>query len=773
MVLDAGRGEGLQGYLRWTGEGEVAWLKPRAYTSRKDFWGACDLADMGPWGPAPLHGTQEKTQEGGLKPPLHRKAMGAQPLLYRVLGCSYTSCVRYFCGTWWRFAFLCFVFVMAWPVLAQETAQPPAEKPVEKAPQKQAESKAAKGEKGELPFQIQLLETHVRFETNGDSRKEVHTIVKINNILGAREFSRLTFDYNRGWQQVEIPLVRVSHANGGTSELLPSAVTDAPNPAVEKFPAFADLRVKVARVLGLQEGDTVEYRVITTTNKHPLAPDYWLEHTFDRSGQVLQEEYEVDMPGNVTSVSSERPAVGFKPNVFVGVPTTSFERTGLADATRSIFRWKIPSEHPLPRKGEDEGMLTPDVIITTLGSWDDLARKIGNLYPKWTDAGRKEVYEGLRHLMNSSLTTKEQDLRTDYEFVSQKLTTVDLPIGGVGFRIRGVKEIFDSGYASPEEKCYLLGLLAGSGKNKAEIVFYAGERPTGKYPRPSLLQQVFVLARAEEKSVALDPSSEVAPFGMIAAQFRGKEVLSLSPNDAGDYVFYWVELPEYLPFPARQQVNVAAELGADGALKSEVSYGLRGDNELLLREAFHGTAKEKWKDVANLLAISDGFRGEITSVNVSDPLATREPFKVEYTITQPKFVDWSKKPVRIPALLPQIGLPDLPKKAADGDAAPKIELGTPLDVETQMTLKLPAGTKAVVPPGTAVNRDYARFSSKYGVVGETVTASRRVNFLLREIDGTRGMDYNAFVRAVQNDQAGMIVLEREAEAKVEEKKKKE
>ena len=142
---------------------------------------------------------------------------------------------------------------------------------------------------------------------------------------------------------------------------------------------------------------------------------------------------------------------------------------------------------------------------------------------------------------------------------------------------------------------------------------------------------------------------------------------------------------------------VAAELGADGTLKSEVSYELRGDNELLLREAFHGTAKEKWKDVANLLAISDGFRGEISSVNVSDPLATREPFKVEYTITQAKFVDWSKKPVRIPALLPQIGLPDLPRKAAEGEAAPKIELGTPLDVETQMTLKLPAGTKAVVP----------------------------------------------------------------------------
>jgi Domain of Unknown Function with PDB structure (DUF3857) len=661
-----------------------------------------------------------------------------------------------------RFVVLCFVFVAVWSVAAQEAA-----KPAEKQAEKKAEAKGTgdekKGEKAELPFQIQLLETHVRFENNGDSRKEVHTIVKINNVLGARQFSRLAFDYNRGWQQVEIPLVRVSHANGGTSELLPSAVTDAVNLAVEKFPAFADLRVKVARVLGLQEGDTVEYRVITTTSKHPLAPNYWLEHTFDRSGQVLEEEYEVDMPGNVTSTSSVR-AVGAQngpvPKVFAGVPTSSFERTGLADDTRSIFRWKIPAERVLPRTGEDEGMLAPDVIVTSLRSWDDLARKIGDVYPKWTDADNKETQRRLPATKTPLLTTKER-LRASYELISQKLATVDLQIGSMGFRIRGVKEIFDSGYASPNEKCYLLWRLAGPAENNAQIVFFGGARASEEYPRPSLLQQVFVLVKGEKKSIALDPAPEVAPFGMIGPQFRGKPVLSLSPNDAGDYFFYWVELPEDLPLPARQKVNVAAELGADGALKSKVSYELRGDNELLLREAFHGTAKEKWKDVANLLAISDGFRGEISSVNVSDPLATREPFKVEYTITQAKFVDWSKKPVRIPALLPQIGLPDLPRKAGDGGDAPKIELGTPLDVETQMTLKLPAGTKAVVPAGTAVSRNYARFASKYGVVGETVTASRRVNFLLREIEGARGMDYNAFVRAVQNDQAGLIVLERE------------
>jgi hypothetical protein len=123
-------------------------------------------------------------------------------------------------------------------------AQEPAAKPADAAPPSEKAAAAKSEEKPALPFQIQLLETHIRFETNGDSRKEVHTIVKINEPAGARQFSRLGFDYNRAFQQVEIPLVKISHANGGTSEILPSAITDAPNPLVREYPAYHDVRVK-------------------------------------------------------------------------------------------------------------------------------------------------------------------------------------------------------------------------------------------------------------------------------------------------------------------------------------------------------------------------------------------------------------------------------------------------------------------------------------------------------------------------------------------------
>jgi hypothetical protein len=110
---------------------------------------------------------------------------------------------------------------------------------------------------------------------------------------------------------VEIPLVKISLANGGTSEILPSAITDAPNPAVQDFPAYHDVRVKSVRILGLQGGDTIEYRVITTTTKHPLAPDFWLEHNFDMSGQVVKEVYAVELPASrVKKIAVVKPAIG-------------------------------------------------------------------------------------------------------------------------------------------------------------------------------------------------------------------------------------------------------------------------------------------------------------------------------------------------------------------------------------------------------------------------------------------------------------------------------
>src|SRR6267142_1385042 len=205
---------------------------------------------------------------------------------------------------------------------AQQSPQKPAEKP---------SSKASTPAEPENPAQIELLDTRYRFEANGDSRKEVHTRVKINSELGVRQFARLNFDYNRAFESIDLPLVRIAHPSGGTVDILPSAIADNPNPAVLNAPAYQDVRVKSVRILGLAPGDLLEYQVITTVTHHPLAPDFWLDHSFDRTAVVSQEIFELDLPAS-------------RPVQLHINPTTlasSTDKSGEGESARVLYRWEI------------------------------------------------------------------------------------------------------------------------------------------------------------------------------------------------------------------------------------------------------------------------------------------------------------------------------------------------------------------------------------------------------------------------------------------------
>ena len=132
------------------------------------------------------------------------------------------------------------------------------------------------------------------------------------------------------------------------------------------------------------------------------------------------------------------------------------------------------------------------------------------------------------------------------------------------------------------------------------------------------------------------------------------------------------------------------------------------------------------------------------------------PFWWDYEISQPKFVDWSKQPVRIPPMLPQMGMPELPAKS--GSAAPPDRSGHPLNVDARLTLHLPPNVSIEGPTGTSVERDYATFTSHYAAEGSVIFASRHINFILREVPAARAADYSAFLHAVQTDQAQLFTL---------------
>ena len=660
------------------------------------------------------------------------------------------------------------------PTKAQQASQRPSEKPAQTA------STPAEPQN---PAQFELLETKYRFEVNGDSRKEVHALVHLNSELGVRQFARLNFDYNRSFQSVDIPLVHITHPTGGTADILPSAITDNPNPAVLNAPAYQDVRVKSVRILGLDPGDTLEYRVITTTTHHPLAPDFWLDHSFDHTGIVSQEIFEFDLP------ASRQVQIHINPTT----PATSNEKSGDGDSARNIYRWERKSSSPPTQDSAgdaaSETPASPDVALSTFGHWRTLSMRLadaltpGAISPdpqksreeQWQEllAAPKvpvAVAERARELTKSA-SNDSKKTQAIYDFVSTKIVTTDLPLGATGFSVRTADAILSSGYATQEEKFVLFEALAKAVELGARPVLTGFSDVTASaVPMPSVFKHLYIIGGGAHYGYSMDPSLQVAPFGLIPP-IREKFVFLLNraihmkpegPKYSIDSSLgVWEEPSRRPPFPAFQRVAVDAVVDSEGKLTAKVKYTLRGENELTLRVGFHQTSKEKWKELAQLLSLSDGFRGQVTSVTASDPYATREPFTVDYEITQPKFVDWSKKPIRMPALLPQLGLPDPPAKSAPGSATAPIELGTPLEVETKMTLRLPPGTDVAAPTGTSVQRDYATYASQYSIQGLTITASRHINFLLRQVPAERAADYNAFLRAVLGDQAQDFTLDRE------------
>lgn len=715
------------------------------------------------------------------------------------------------------------------PRAAQDFAPKPAEnaaaKAQEKSPQKSGEKPAPK-----LPAEIELLETRIRFEANGDSRKEVHARVKINDELGTRQFAHLNFDFNRSFEQVEIPLVRVTHPSGGTADVLPSAITDTPNPAVVNAPAYQDIRVKSVRILGLEPGDSLEYRVITTISHHPLAPDFWLDHTFDRSGVVSQEIFQVILP---EPAIAKTPIIVIKnenvkkqlewrlyPDSGCGFCSQPDLNAGIDPSLLKLLPHKqkkttppvaspapatIPPEEPLPpfepgkiqlllkpvaskvsieKSGEPENAQVsytwqisaakesatdkdkpaledvPDIEIGRNSRWPDLSYQLFRSLELPAQLPDEVVQRAQK--LTATADKPAAKIEGIYDFVSQKIRTVDLPLGATGFRPRPLAEILSSGYATQEDKFFLFhALTKAAGLDANAALIGPQKKITALMAEPGAFSHLLIGASS---NYGFDPSLEVAPFGALPASYRNASalVLGIDTGPLSDAPAWSMILQTQteLPFPSTQKVSIDATLDADGKLTAKPRYVMRGDNELLLRVAFHQSPKEKWNEVAQLLALSDGFRGKVSNATASDPYATHDPFSVEYEISQPKFLDWSKKPVRIPAMLPLLGLPDPPTKPAPGAAAGPIDLGTPLDVEVTATVHLPAGTTAHVPTGTSVQRDFATYTSQYSAKDATLTATRHLNFILKEIPADRAADYYTFLRAVQNDESQVFTLER-------------
>lgn len=603
---------------------------------------------------------------------------------------------------------------------------------------------------------IEQYATRIRFRDDGTSRRELRVRARVLSDEGARQLSHLAFEYDRQTEKLEITDVAIHQANGGTIGVLGHAVVDRPVAAAKDAPEYADAREKAVHIPGLKATDLLEYTVSLAVVKSPAPGHFWLEHNFLPEGAVKQQVLEVAVPRDrPIKIKTRQGSKSF---------TTSDEQDG--GTSLRIYSWKPAPGGPSVRRAADD---EPDVQLSTFLTWED----VGDwLQTQWNEpSGQNSEVNAKVSDITQGRNTGNEKLAALYTFVSQKIRTIELAPNALGYRFLPAAKVLTQGYGTPLDKHVLLAAMAKRIGLRATLVLVSGSRQiTDSVPSPAQFNHLVTAVKIGEEWTWLDTAPEVAPFGMLAANLRDKRGLALlEPDDNASQTkprIQWRTTAANPPFPATQSVTVTAEVSIEGKMTARVRYAIRGDTELLLRVAFHRAPQSQWKNLGQLLAISDGFRGEVANVVASNPEDTEKPFEVEYRITQNKVVSWKNQNAGLPLPLPSFGLPELPTKpdAAKSKESP-LELGTPLNVKVMATVSVPRSvTIQRTPFAVAVKRDYAEYRSTYKAEPNKVTATRELRFLLREISPERISDYAAFAQTVRNDEAQQVGLERSTPA---------
>lgn len=615
----------------------------------------------------------------------------------------------------------------------QATQKPAAEPQEKKAPDYSQEA-----------FVFEQFHIRTRFESDGTGQREMTVRVRVQSEAGVQQLGQLVFGYNSANEKLEVGYVRVRKADGSVVSASAGDVQDLSAPIAREAPVYTDFRQKHVTVPGLRPGETLEYQ-ITTEVHTPLAPGhFWLEHNFVDQVIMLDEQLEVNVPKDSTIKLKTKP---------------DFEPAIREENGRRIYLWKHAN---LERPDEDE--TTPkkkkksrkpevsDVQMTTFQSWEEVGKWFAGL-----ERARVAPDEAIRAKAAELISGREKErdkVEALYRYVAQNFRYVSLSFGVGRYQPHAASEVFANQYGDCKDKHTLLAaMLEAAGFHAWPVLINSSRNIDPEVPSPSQFDHVISAVPLGNDLLWMDTTTEVAPFRLLSASLRNKQALLVPANDTPRLV----ETPADPPFPATQRVEISGQISDLGKLTARVEYTLRGDGELILRSAFRRTPKNQWKQLAQVVAYSDGLRGEVTDVTTSDPTATDEPFRIEYQVAQPNFLDWSSKKAKLALPLPAMGLPSADEDAEEEDEP--IELGTPLDVTTTLKLELPAKYEARAPIAVAVTRDYADYRSSYKLEGNTLTAERKVNFRMRELPAARARDYLAFVRAVRNDEGQTVAVE--------------
>ena len=619
---------------------------------------------------------------------------------------------------------------------------PPAPKPQEKP------AASAPADYSQEPFVIQELNSRVRFENDGTGYREMTMRILVNSPYGVQQWGQLVMGYSQDNEQVEIPYVRVIKPDKSVITAPLDNIQDMTAPVLRQAPMYTDYRQKHITVPSLMPGDILEYKMVTKVVK-ALAPNqFWFEYEFDHDNIILKEALEIDVPrGRSIELKT----------------TPEYKIENVRDeGDRTVYSWtssntvhKTPEELKKERikKYKERALYTPAIQLTTFKNWQEVG--------DWYAALQKDRAQPTPEIRAKALEltkdkkTDDEKIRAIYNYVAPEYRYVSLSFGVGRYQPHSASEIFANKYGDCKDKHTLLeAMLASIGIEADPVLINSWRKMDEEVPSPSQFDHVISYVEPAKMKLWLDTTPEVAPYGLLSYQIRGKKALWVSLKGKPQVI----ETPANSPVPNEQYADIDAKINDVGTLVEKIHYTARGDSELLFRSAFRNAPETSWKD---MMGEFGGLHGEASDLVADKPSDTSKPFEVRFTLTVQNYMAWSSKNPTFRIPIPRLAIPAVSDDDDDDSAVedPVTLQGAPFMGDYKVRVEVPEKYTISLPLPSSVKRDYGDYTVTYSQDKNVITAQRRVDLRIREIAKARIDDYMAFRRVVDSDQEQLIALD--------------
>jgi hypothetical protein len=403
--------------------------------------------------------------------------------------------------------------------------------------------------------------------SDGTGTYELHVVIKILD-KQAIPLGEIRIPYNSDEATLEISLARtilpdysvVNVSKDNIKEMSPYSA----------FPLYSNIKLKQFAMPAMDVGNVIEYKATLKVFK-PLMPGFFFTYwSFPPGLPVVLSTLQVDMPENMEEAYLMK--------------NMDLETQKTVKDGRKIFRWEAQKvfiggifEPLLPPYNE----ACPNMVFCAKKDWEDVAKWFYSLATPQINADEKmKTY--VQDVVKRKAGDREKVMKELYEFVSQKIRYVAMPLKSSSYQPHKAGEIFRDRYGDCKDKSTLLISLYSIAGIEADFALLK-TRHEGQlikdFPALDFNHCVVAVPKGEKGGyIFLDPTLELNRFGYIPTDLQDADIFVVKKDG-----YEFVRLPVEYEDISGTKTDIGMKIGEGYVMQVEEKNIFYGESEIDMR----------------------------------------------------------------------------------------------------------------------------------------------------------------------------------------------